>query len=95
MLIVLGGPSDIAYENGKRDYENLSKLTWPLMLFSKDIGHGGDLSKTDGDFNHLNLAWLNWWLKGDETATGKGFLVGPGCSLCADSKWEVASVNVQ
>jgi dienelactone hydrolase len=94
VLIVLGGASDIAYENGKRDYENLSKLSWPLMLFSKDIGHGGDLFEGGGDFNKLNLAWLNWWLKGDETATGKGFLVGTGCSLCQDSAWEVASVNI-
>jgi hypothetical protein len=95
VLIVLGGESDIAYENGKRDYDNLSKLTWPLMLFSKDVGHGGDLAKGTGDFNKLNLAWLNWWLKGDETVNGKGFLVGDGCSLCKDSAWEVASVNIK
>lgn len=95
VLIVLGGPSDIAYENGKRDYENLAELTYPVMLFSKDIGHGGDLfAPNGGDFTKLNLAWLNWWLKGDETATGKGFLVGDGCTLCKDSSWETASANV-
>jgi hypothetical protein len=94
VLIVLGGPSDIAYENGKRDYDNLSKLSWPIMMFSKDIGHGGDLFKADGNFNKLNLAWLNWWLKGDETVSGKGFLVGDGCTLCKDSTWESASANI-
>jgi hypothetical protein len=94
VLIVLGGESDIAYENGKRDYDNLSKLTYPIMLFSKDLGHGGDLFAKDGSFNALNLAWLNWWLKGDETATGKGFLVGDGCTLCKDSAWETASANI-
>jgi hypothetical protein len=95
VLIVLGGPSDIAYENGKRDYDNLAMLTHPIMLFSKDIGHGGDLfSRNGGDFTRLNLAWLNWWLKGDETATGKGFLVGDGCTLCKDSSWETASANI-
>lgn len=94
VLIVLGGESDIAYENGKRDYENLSKLKWPIMLFSKDIGHGGDLFMGGGDFNKLNLAWLNWWLKGDESAGGKGFLVGDGCTLCKDSAWETASANI-
>jgi hypothetical protein len=94
VLIVLGGPSDIAYENGKRDYDNLSKLTWPIMFFSKDIGHGGDLFKPGGDFNKLNLSWLNWWLKGDETMGGKGFLVGDGCTLCKDSSWESASANI-
>lgn len=94
VLIVLGGQSDIAYENGKRDYDNLAKLTYPIMLFSKDIGHGGDLFQGGGNFNKLNLAWLNWWLKGDETATGKGFLVGDGCTLCKDSSWEKASANI-
>lgn len=34
-----------------------------------------------GDFTKINLAWLNWWLKGDLTAAGKGLLVGAdGCS---------------
>jgi dienelactone hydrolase len=95
VLIVLGGPSDIAYENGKRDYDNLAELTYPVMLFSKDIGHGGDLfAPNGGDFTKLNLAWINWWLKGDETITGKGFLVGDGCTLCEDSSWETASANV-
>ena len=94
VLIVLGGPSDIAYENGKRDYENLAKLTHPIMLFSKDIGHGGDLFRANGNFTKLNLAWLNWWLKGDETVAGKGFLVGDGCTLCKDSTWEKASANI-
>nr|PZN22072.1 MAG: alpha/beta hydrolase [Pseudomonadota bacterium] len=95
VLIVLGGPSDIAYENGKRDYENIRKLNVPVMLFSKDIGHGGDLfQRGGGDFTKINLAWLNWWLKGDESETGKGHLVGPGCSYCRDNSWETASQNV-
>ena len=33
-----------------------------------------------GDFNRVNLAWLNWQLKGDTGATGKGFLYGSTCS---------------
>ena len=58
------------------------------------IGHGGDLFQGAGDFNKLNLAWLNWWLKGDEGPKGKEFLVGDGCVLCKDKSWETASVNV-
>lgn len=94
VLIVLGGPSDIAYENGIRDYDNISALDVPIMLFSKDIGHGGDLSRANGDFTKINLAWLNWWLKGDETAKGKGLLVGSGCTYCTNSAWEVKSKNI-
>jgi hypothetical protein len=95
MLIVLGGPSDIAYQNGERDYTSVSALGKPVMLFSKDIGHGGDLfGSRGGDFTKLNLAWLNWHLKGDQTATGKGFLVGAGCTFCSNSAWEVKSANI-
>ena len=94
VLIVLGGSSDMAYENGERDYDNISALGIPIMLFSKDIGHGGDLAKKGGDFAKIDLAWLNWWLKGDETATGKGLLVGSSCTYCTDKAWEVKSKNI-
>lgn len=95
VLILLGGASDTAYNNGKRDYENISKLDVPVLYFSKDIGHGGDMfQRGGGDFTKINLAWLNWWLKGDEGATGKGVLVGPTCTYCSNNQWEVMSSNV-
>jgi len=95
VLVVLGGTSDIAYENGERDYTNISAIGVPIMLFSKNIGHGGDLGSTHGgDFAKIDLAWLNWWLKGDLTATGKGLLVGSGCTYCTNSAWEVKSANL-
>jgi hypothetical protein len=95
VLMVLGGPDDIAYENGERDYMNISPLGYPIMLFSKNLGHGGDLFQGGkGDFTKINLAWLNWWLKGDESAAGKGALVGDSCSYCSDSEWEKMSANL-
>jgi hypothetical protein len=95
VLMVQGGSSDQAYANGLRDYDNISKLGVPILYFSKNIGHGGDLfSSRGGDFNKINLAWLNWHLKGDMTATGKGRLVGAGCSYCSDAAWEVKSANL-
>ena len=94
--ILLGGSTDVAYTNGERDYTNISALGIPIILLSKDgAGHGGDLSNGKGDFNTVNLAWLNWQLKGDETATGKGLLVGSGCKYCNTSGWEFKSANVQ
>ena len=95
VLILLGGPSDSAYANGSRDYDNISELGVPVVFLSKDIGHGGDLFQSGGgDFTKINLAWINWWLKGDETATGKGMLVGASCPYCNDSEWEYDSANV-
>jgi hypothetical protein len=94
--ILLGGSGDIAYTNGERDYTNISALAIPIILFSKSgAGHGGDLGASrGGDFTKVNLAWLNWQLKGDTTATGKGFLVGSGCTFCSNSAWEVKSANL-
>jgi hypothetical protein len=93
--ILLGGSGDMAYTNGERDYDQISALGIPILLLSKDgAGHGGDLSKATGDFNTVNLAWLNWQLKGDETATGKGLLVGSSCKYCNASGWEYKSKNI-
>lgn len=85
-----------AYENGLRDYNGISALGHPVIFYSnKSLGHGGDLfSKNGGDFAKIDLAWLNWWLKGDTTATGKGFLVGSGCAFCSNSNWEFKSANL-
>jgi len=93
--IMNGGPSDIAYENGARDYDEISSRGIPILYFVKtSAGHGGDLGQGRGDFNRVNLAWLNWQLKGDEGATGKGFLYGPTCEFCTDSGWEYKYANI-
>ena len=96
VLFIEGGPRDVAYAGGQKGFESISKLGVPVLWFSKDIGHGGDLSRPNGgDFTRINLAWLNWWLKGDESATGKGLLIGPDCSYCKDSAWEFKAANVK
>jgi hypothetical protein len=94
--IMNGGSSDIAYENGLRDYQQISALGKPIIYFSKtSAGHGGDLGQARGDFNRVNLAWLNWQLKGDTGATGKGYLTGSTCSICTNSGWVTMSANLQ
>jgi hypothetical protein len=91
-----GGSSDIAYENGLRDYQSISALGKPIIYFSKtSLGHGGDLGQARGNFNLVNLAWLNWQLKGDTGMTGKGYLMGATCKICTDSGWTVMSANIQ
>lgn len=95
VLVLLGGPDDIAYENGARDYDDIAPLGMPILLLSKNgSNHGGDLMNGQGDFAKINLAWLNWWLKDDLTETGKGVLVGATCKYCTDSTWEVKSMNI-
>jgi hypothetical protein len=93
--IMNGGPDDIAYENGLRDYDEVIKRDIPTVYFSKtSAGHGGDLGQARGDFNKVNLAWLNWQLKGDEGATGKGYLHGATCTICTNSGWTYKSANI-
>ena len=93
--IMNGGSSDIAYENGLNDYNAISALGKPIIYFSKtSAGHGGDLGQARGDFNQVNLAWLNWQLKGDMGATGKGFLQGATCKFCTDSGWTYKAANI-
>ena len=95
ILFVEGGTSDMAYDGAKEGYQAISKLTVPVLWFSKDLGHGGDLTAArGGDFTKLNLAWLNWWLKGDETSAGKGMLVGAACPYCSGGAWESMSKNI-
>jgi hypothetical protein len=95
VLFVEGGPGDIAYDGGAEGYAAIAKLKFPVLWFSKDLGHGGDLfAARGGDFTKINIAWLNWWLKGDETATGKGLLVGGGCPYCSNAAWEYKSMSV-
>lgn len=98
VLIVTGTDDELAYDNGVDDYEGIAAAgNVPVMLFAKEgAGHGGDLFQQDGgEFTAVILAWLNWWLKGDETATGKGALVGASCPYCSDSTWDVQSTNVE
>jgi len=95
VLFVEGGPSDIAYDGGLEGYTAIAKLNVPVLWFSKDLGHGGDLfGARGGDFTKIDIAWLNWWLKGDETATGKGLLVGASCPYCSGGAWEYKSMNI-
>ncbi|WP_437592850.1 alpha/beta hydrolase family protein [Sorangium sp. So ce1000] len=98
VLIVTGTADSLgANENGARDFDNIAALgDIPVMMFAKvGADHGGDLwARNGGEFTQVNLAWLNWWLKGDESATGKGMLVGANCRFCSDKTWKISSANL-
>ena len=93
--IILGGPSDIAYENGKRDYEAISPAGIPIIYFGKTIAVTEATCSGQRRLQAINLAWLNWQLKGDVGATGKGFLHGSTCEFCTDSGWDYMSANIE
>lgn len=63
-LYVLGGPTDIAYDNANIDYE---KYTTPVAQVNFPVGHGGTyLKEFGGEFSPMALAWLNYQFKGDK-----------------------------
>ena len=87
----LGGPSDIAYANGKDDFSRVT--TVPAFLGSIRSGHGGTFNHPGGGwFAEVGVAWLQWQLNGDAKAAK--YFRGSDCVLCQDPIWEVAKKNI-
>lgn len=86
VLYIMGGPSDIAYNNGMDDFRRVDHV--PIVMTNLDVGHGGTYSQPrGGEFTRVALAWLNWQLKGQADAS-KLFL-GPDSELSRDPNWSV------
>jgi len=84
-LYILGGPTDIAYENGMDDFAHIAHV--PVAVANIDTGHGGTYWEPNGGANaQVVVRWLDWRLRGDG-AGGRAFL-GAQCGLCTDSKWK-------
>jgi dienelactone hydrolase len=88
----LGGPSDIAYANGKDDFSRIK--TVPAFLGSIRSGHGGTYNQEGGGwFGEVGVAWLKWRLNGD--AASARYFEGTDCTLCKNPIWEVAKKNMK
>ena len=91
-LYLLGGPSDIAYENGMDDYEKINHV--PVFVANLDVGHGGTYSQPHGgEFARVATAWYQWQLKGDKKA-GKMFR-GKKPELAQSPEWTVDKKNMK
>jgi hypothetical protein len=96
VIIVTGGESDIAYANGKRDFETMPATIPVFYGVYPSVGHGGTYNEDNGGaFGVAAVAWLKWQLMGDTSAKGKGYFVGANCGICADAKWQTASRTLQ
>ncbi|WP_198664973.1 hypothetical protein [Lewinella sp. IMCC34191] len=84
-LYMLGGESDIAYNNGMDDYGRIDHV--PVVMTNLDVGHGGTYGQPHGgEFARVALAWYRWHLL-DDTASADMFLGEDG--LQADPDWTV------
>lgn len=90
-LYVLGGPTDIAYNNANVDYE---KYTTPVAQVNFPVGHGGTyLKEFGGEFSPMALAWLDYQFKGDKL-NGERIFKNQDLSGFPDG-WTIKSKNFQ
>jgi hypothetical protein len=92
VIIVTGGESDIAYANGKRDFEVMPPRVPVFYGVLPSVGHGGTYNQDNGGaFGVVAVAWLKWQLMGDTSAAGRGYFAGADCGICKDASWQVDS----
>jgi predicted esterase len=89
VFFFLGGPSDIAYQNGERDY-NYMQPGVPKWKGNLNVGHGG----TYGDYNGGKFGtaasyWVEWLLRGNQTA--KSFFTQGGAQR---DGWQVVFADL-
>jgi len=91
VLYIMGGSSDIAWPNGIDDFDRID--TVPAMLASLDVGHGGTFQDANGGrVTQVDVAWLEWQLRGDKTAAR--WFQGADCRLCTDPAWTVRKKRI-
>jgi dienelactone hydrolase len=92
VIIVTGGESDIAYANGKRDFEVMPPRVPVFYGVHPSVGHGGTYSQDNGGpYGVVAVAWLKWQLMGDTSSVGRGYFVGDDCGICKDATWQIAA----
>ena len=96
VIIVTGGETDIAYANGKRDFETMPARVPVFYGVYPSVGHGGTYSEDNGGaFGTAAVAWLKWQLLNDTGRTGKGYFAGTDCGLCGNPQWKAASRSLR
>ncbi|MCA9238239.1 MAG: hypothetical protein KDA44_22355, partial [Planctomycetales bacterium] len=90
VLYLMGGPSDIAYNNAMDDFSRVEQV--PIVMASLDVGHGGTYAKPHGGaYAGVALAWLDWQLKGK--ADSSTWFIGEDSRLNCDPDWTVQAKN--
>ncbi len=92
IIFILGGPDDIAYQNGMDDFAKLEKI--PAVATNLGVGHGGTyMQPHGGDFAKVASAWLQWQLKGDAEAAK--MFEGENCGVSKMEGWTIQKKNIK
>jgi dienelactone hydrolase len=90
VIFILGGPTDIAYENGMDDFRRIRNV--PVAVANLPVGHGGTFMQPNGgEAASIAVSWLDWQLRGDPVAAKR--FTGKDCGLCRDAKWTYETRN--
>lgn len=85
LAIFNGNSSDVAYNPGMQEYSEVNNV--PFYHANYPQGHGDAYFQDNGgEFGIVAVGWLNFMLKDDMGATGKGMFFGNNCRLCK-SPW--------
>jgi hypothetical protein len=92
VLYILGGPEDIAEQNGLDDFDHIQQV--PVFVADQPgAGHGGLISMPNSEGSKVEIDWLNWQFNHDEVAART--FIGPDCTLCRDFRWQVHRKGIQ
>lgn len=92
-LIITGDARyDVAFYEGLPAFEAL-RTTPVFYAWRVNMSHLGTYRQTDGgELSPIAVAWLDWQLKGDQTAAKK--FKGAECGLCTQMGWHVQTKNI-
>ena len=86
IIYILGGETDIAYQNGMDDFHRI--LHVPAVAVNYPVGHGGTYRQPHGgEFRFPAIAWLNWQLKGDKQAAT--MFTGDNPGITSREQWTI------
>jgi len=91
VVYILGGETDIAYNNGMDDFRRINHV--PVLAANLNVGHGGTYAEPHGgDFAIVATAWFQWQLKGDPNAAR--MFTGEPCGVEKMAGWRVEKKNI-
>ena len=90
VLYLLGGPTDIAYPNGRDDVSRITHV--PVAFVNLPFGHGGTYGRPmGGTAAGIVVDWLEWQLRHNAGAARS--FVGANCRLCVNPEATIELKN--